>query len=144
MRDDIKMEYPKENKGANILINTCGAVKIGETVLIATDQGSIDIAEILFNACLSQNMEPTMLVMAPRHHHGEEPPKPYALALLNADVIFAPTTFSLFHTNARIEANKNGARWVNLPGFSKKMLKEGGLFVDFHKQRSIAEQVGTL
>ncbi len=136
------MNYSKEMIGAGILIDICGAVKYGERVVIATDQEKLEIANIMFEACLSRRIEPILISMVSRKHHGEEPPKPYAATLMYADVVFAVTSFSLFHTNARIEACKKGVRWVNLPEYSKKMLCEGGLFVDFHRQREKANKVG--
>ena len=82
--------------------------------------------------------------MMPRENHSEEPPELFSITLREADVVFAVTSFSLFHTNARIEACKRGVRWVNLPDFSMQMLREGGLFVDFYKQREKAEKIGQI
>jgi 2,5-dihydroxypyridine 5,6-dioxygenase len=138
------MNISREMIGAGILIDTCGVVKPGEKVVIATDQEKIDIANIIAEACLSRKIEPVIISMIPRKSHGEEPPIPYAATLKKADVVFAATSFSLFHTNARIEACKGGTRWVNLPGYSRQMLCEGGLFVDFHKQRAKAEKIGKI
>jgi len=134
----------KEMKGARILANTCGVVKIGEKVLIATDKDKIQIANIIAEACIERGVDPIILSMVPRKNHGEEPPALFSIALREADVVFAVTTFSLFHTNARTEACKRGVRWVNLPGFSMQMLREGGLFVDFYKQREKAKEVGQI
>ncbi|HDK27392.1 MAG TPA: aminopeptidase [Candidatus Atribacteria bacterium] len=138
------MNMSKEMIGAGILIDICGVVKPGEKVVIATDQEKVDIANIIAKACIIRHIEPIILNMIPRKSHGEEPPIPYTAALEKADVVFAATSFSLFHTNARIEACKKGARWVNLPGYSRKMLCEGGLFVDFQKQREKAEKIGKI
>ena len=129
-------------KGARILVGTCGVVKTGEKVLIATDKNKFQIADIIAEACIERGIEPIILGMVPRKNHGEEPPEIFSIALREADVVFAVTSFSLFHTNARIEACKRGVRWVNLPGFSMQMLCEGGLFVDFYKQREKAKKVG--
>ena len=116
----------KEMTGAGIIIDTCGVVKAGEKVVIASDQEKIDIADIIAKACLERNIEPLIISMTPRKNHGEEPPAPYTAALKEADIVFAVTSFSLFHTNARIEVCKKGVRWVNLPEFSRQMLREGG------------------
>jgi len=138
------MDISNEMVGAGILIDVCGVVKPREKVVIATDNEKIDIANILTKACLSRHIEPVILSMVSRKNHGEEPPAPYTAALKEADVVFAATNFSLFHTNARIEACKKGTRWVNIPGYSRKMLLEGGLFVDFHKQKEKAEIIGRM
>jgi leucyl aminopeptidase (aminopeptidase T) len=140
----IDMTILEEMKGARILVDICGVVRIGEKVVIATDTDKLQIADIITKACIERGVEPIALSMIPRKNHGEEPPIPFAATLREADVVFAVTSFSLFHTNARIEACKKGVRWVNLPDFSMQMLREGGLFVDFHKQSMKAEKIGQI
>lgn len=140
----IDMAILEEMKGARILVGICGVVRIGEKVVIATDTDKLQIADIIAKACIERGTEPIALSMIPRKNHGEEPPIPFAVTLREADIVFAVTSFSLFHTNARIEACKKGVRWVNLPDFSMQMLREGGLFVDFHKQRVKAEKIGQI
>ena len=136
------MNKSKEMTGAGILIETCGVVKAGEKVVIATDKRKTTIASVIADACIERGIEPVILTMIPRKSHGEEPPATYTAALQVADVVFAATSFSLFHTNARINACQKGARWVNIPEFSMEMLRQGGLFVDFHQQRERANKVG--
>lgn len=138
------MTILEEMKGARILVDICGVVRIGEKVVIATDKDKLQIADIIAKACIERGVEPIVISMIPRKNHGEEPPIPFTATLREADVVFAVTSFSLFHTNARIEACKKGVRWVNLPDFSMQMLCEGGLFVDFHKQRVKAEKIGQI
>lgn len=140
----IDMTILEEMKGARILVDICGVVRIGEKVVIATDTDKLQIADIIAKACIERGAEPIVISMIPRKNHGEEPSIPFAVTLREADVVFAVTSFSLFHTNARIEACKKGVRWVNLPDFSMQMLREGGLFVDFHKQRVKAEKIGQI
>jgi leucyl aminopeptidase (aminopeptidase T) len=69
--------------------------------------------------------------MLPRTRHGEEPPKPIAEMMRNADVIIAPTAFSLTHTQARKRANRAGARIATMPGIIQKMMSSGGMTADF-------------
>jgi len=138
------MSILKEMKGARILVNTCGVVKAGEKVVIATDTNKLQIADIITKACVERGAEPIVISMIPRKNHGEEPPEIYAAVLKEADVVFAVTSFSLFHSNARVEACNNNVRWVNLPDYSMQMLREGGLFVDFQEQRLKAEKVGQI
>ena len=140
----IDMTILEEMKGARILVDICGVVRIGEKVVIATDENKLQIAGIIAKACIEREAEPIVISMIPRKNHGEEPPVLYTAALKEADVVFAATSFSLFHTNARIEACKKGVRWVNLPDFSMHMLRKGGLFVDFHKQREKVEKIGKI
>ena len=56
----------KEMNGARILVNTCGVVKTGEKVLIATDKNKFQIADIIAEACIERGIEPIILSMVPR------------------------------------------------------------------------------
>lgn len=131
----------REMKGARILVDVCGAVRPNERVVIVTDTNKVAVAEHVAAACWEKDAEPVMIVMLPRTAHGEEPPASVAKALLEADVVFAVTTFSLYHSTARGEACRAGARWVNMPDFYMDMLAEGGLYVDFAAQRSVVDRV---
>lgn len=134
----------EETKGARILVETCGNVRSGENVLVVTDTDNIEIAEFICDMSISFGAETVMMTMTPRKNHGEDPPLTVSSALLEADVIFAVTTFSLFHSSARINACKNGARWVNMAGYTREMLKKGGLMVDFHERRVLAEKIAAV
>ena len=67
----------REAIGAGILIDTCGVVKAGEKVVIASDQEKMDIANIITKNCLESDIEPVIVNMIPRKNHGEETPVPY-------------------------------------------------------------------
>ena len=58
--------------------------------------------------------------------HGVEPPDYVAEKMKQFDVIVAITSFSLTHTNARVEANKAGARVASMPLFLAEMFEPGG------------------
>jgi aminopeptidase len=49
----------------------------------------------------------------------------------NADVVIAPTQFSVTHTQARKRANRAGARIATMPGIIQKMMSSGGMTADF-------------
>ncbi|MHA1410127.1 MAG: aminopeptidase [Candidatus Odinarchaeia archaeon] len=66
--------------------------------------------------------------------HGAEPPDEISKLMLKYDVIIMLTTYSLTHTNARINASKNGARIASLPGFTREMLLPGGpMDINYYK-----------
>jgi len=46
--------------------------------------------------------------MLPRTRHGEEPPAPVAAIMKTADVVIAPTAYSISHTQARKEEHREG------------------------------------
>lgn len=76
--------------------------------------------------------------MLPRTRHGEEISLPVAEAMKNSDVVIAPTTFSLTHTQAKINARKAGARVASMPGVTEKMMAQGGMTADYNKINELA------
>lgn len=91
-------------KGATKVME-CFGVKRGESVLIVVDTSTPQsIGKSLFEAAKDIGCEVMVLTMQPRSRHGEEPPRVVSEAMLNADVVIAPTTLSLTHTQARINA----------------------------------------
>ena len=58
--------------------------------------------------------------------HGTEPPNSIGEKMPGYDVILLLTTFSLTHTDARVQACTNGARVASMPGFEEAMLLPGG------------------
>ncbi|MFA4956085.1 MAG: aminopeptidase [Candidatus Methanoperedens sp.] len=126
------------NKGANKVME-CYGVKTGEKVLIIVDtQTPPSIGSGLFDAARNMGSEVMMLTMLPRSRHGEEIPEPIAQAMKNSDVVIAPTTFSLTHTQARINACKAGARVASMPGITEKMMERGGMTANYDRINEIA------
>jgi aminopeptidase len=117
--------------GARTAIYTCMGVKKGEFVLILTDTEKEAIGEALFEMAQEARAESIIVKMLPRKRHGEEPPKPIAEMMRNADVVIAPTQFSVTHTQARKRANRAGARIATMPGIITKMMSSGGMTADF-------------
>ncbi|ADQ13772.1 aminopeptidase [Halanaerobium hydrogeniformans] len=109
-------------EASKTVVNDCLQIKKGEDVLVIVDPKSVAVGESLLEACLEVNAEAALIKMIERTTHGEEPPKFVAAAMKNADVVLAPTTKSLSHTQARIEACKNGARIATMPGITEDMM----------------------
>ncbi len=117
----------------------CFGIKRGESVVIVVDTLTPpSIGASLFESAKNIGCEVILLTMQPRSRHGEEPPKAVAEVMLNADVVIAPTTFSITHTQAKINACKAGARIASMPGITEKMMKAGGITADCRKLKDIA------
>jgi len=128
-------------KGADKVLECFGA-KRGESVLIVVDTSTpISIGESLFRAAKDLGCEVMIVTMRLRTRHGEEPPVAIAEAMKNADVVIAPTTFSLTHTQARINACKAGARIASMPGITEEMMNSGGMTADYHQVNEIAQRL---
>jgi leucyl aminopeptidase (aminopeptidase T) len=117
--------------GAKTAIYTCMGVKKGEIVLILTDSEKESIGKALFEVAQEAKAEAILVKMLPRTRHGEEPPKAIANMMKSADVIIAPTQYSVTHTQARKLANKAGARIATMPGIITSMMSSGGMTADF-------------
>ena len=109
----------------------CFGVEPGESVLIVVDTRTPQtISSSLFEAARDIGCDVMILTMLPRNHHGEELPDAIAEAMKRADVVIAPTTFSLTHTQARINACRAGARIASMPGITEEMMEKGGITAD--------------
>lgn len=128
----------KAAKGCEILLHTCGAVKQGEKVLVVTDDESFEIGLAMYSYA-SVYTDTTMVSMTKRGTHGDMPTVAIAAAMKNVDVIFAATTYSLYNTDARIEANNAGARFINMADYSIQMLEAGCLFTDWDYVRKLVD-----
>ncbi len=119
--------------GYRIVLEDCLDVKEKETVLIVTDDNKLAIGESLYDETKAMGAEAMLMVMKPRKVSGEEPPLAIAEAMKTADVIICPTTSSLTHTNAKINAVKAGARFASMPGITEEMFMEGAITADYNE-----------
>ena len=114
----------------NVMVK-CLAVKPAETVLILTDNSRLKIGNALYEGAQELGCEVMLMVMKEREVSGEEPPKPVAEAMKAADVVICPTTQSVTHTNAKLEAQKAGARVATMPGITEEMFTQGAMTADY-------------
>lgn len=120
-------------------IMDCFGVKKGEKVLIIVDTSTpASISTCLFETAKNLGCEVILMTMLPRTRHGEEIPLPVAQAMKESDVVIAPTTFSLTHTQAKINACSAGARVASMPGITEKMMASGGMTADYNRIYEIA------
>jgi len=127
--------------GAQIAVETCMSVKSGERVLIVTDSPRRKIAEALLEAARIVGAKTMLICMPTGTKHGEEPLELVADAMRTADVVFAPTTYSLTHTQARLQACKAGARVATMPMITEDMMRRGAMFADYKQVRKLTLKV---
>lgn len=102
-----------------VAVETCMGVKPGEQVLIVADTLADERVSIaLLGAARAANAEAMLLVFPARPRGGMEPPAAVSAAMQQADAVFLHTTASLTHSQARIAAQKAGARVISMPGVS--------------------------
>jgi leucyl aminopeptidase (aminopeptidase T) len=103
---------------AQTAIEQCMGLQADESCCIVTDDERKAIAEALYDVATETTENTAIIRYPPGDQHGEEPPAPVAAAMAGADVVLAPTTKSLSHTDARTDANEAGARVATLPGIT--------------------------
>ena len=126
-----------KKSGNRIVIEDCMGVKESENVLILTDDKKQDIGMALYNEAKDICKEAVLMVMEPRKVSGEEPPEVVAESMKNFDVIICPTSTSITHTNAKINAIKAGARLASMPGITKEMFEKGAITADYSKVEAL-------
>ena len=117
-------------KACEILLRTITRCKKDEKILIVTDPKSLPVAMALWDDA-AEFPNRSMVMMPMQTTHGQEPTALVRAAMMEADVIFRVTSFSISNTEARRAACANGARDVNCADYDMRMLSEGGLITDF-------------
>lgn len=130
--------------GALKIMTQCAALKAGENVVIACDTNKLRLAEALAAAAYAVGGMPTIAMFPPTGAHGAQVPKPVVGACARSDVFFLPTSWSMTHTDARIEAIKNGARGTTMCEVTEDCLCTGGILGDYAECDRIARRLGAI
>lgn len=126
------------------VLKACLNIRKKEIVLIVTDDNKLEVAAEIESAARQLSDEVLVVKMKPRSHHAEEPPSAVAQAMKNSDVVIAPTTMSLTHTDARKKACETGARVATMPGITMEMLREGALLADYNVVKKRTDKIARL
>lgn len=133
----------KNYQACKTLLEVCAQCKKDEKILIVTDPDSLHIAQELWNAS-EDYPNRSMIMMPTQTMHGQEPTDLVRAAMLEADVIFRPTTFSISSTDAKRAACAKGARDLNCSDYDMRMLESGGLYADFEAMGPVMDRVAKL
>lgn len=125
------------------LIDAMG-VKKDETVLILTDEDRIEIGKKFHEEAMKIAKESYLLVMKRRRVSGTELPKEVAEMMKIVDVVIAPTSVSMTHTKAKLDAVKAGTRVASMPGITEDMLENGAMNADFDEVIALTQKVTDL
>lgn len=128
--------------GAIKAMTQCAAVKPGENVVIACDTNKMRLAEVLAAAAYAVGGMPTIVAFPPTGAHGAQVPKPVVGACARSDVFFLPTSWSMTHTDARIEATRNGARGSTMCEVTEDCLCTGGILGNYEEADKLGRAIG--
>ena len=130
--------------GAMKAMTQCAAVQSGENVVIACDTNKLRLAEALAAAAYAAGGMPTIVAFPPTGAHGAQVPDPVVGACARSDVFFLPTSWSMTHTDARIEATKNGARGSTMCEVTEDCLCTGGILADYEEADRLGRRLGAI
>lgn len=130
--------------GAMKAMTQCAAVKPGENVVIACDTNKLRLAEALAAAAYAVGGMPTIVAFPPTGAHGAQVPAPVVGACARSDVFFLPTSWSMTHTDARIEATRNGARGSTMCEVTEDCLCAGGILADYEEADRLGRKLGAI
>ena len=109
-------------KPIRTVLEDCLAVAAEEQVLVLTDPNKASIGAALVSGARALQAEAALVEMDERATHGSEPPPMVAAAMLECDVLIAPTSKSVSHTEARRAACAKGVRAATMPNITEDML----------------------
>ena len=131
-----------QTEGIRQLVYHCGNVRENERVLVVSNKETKFIGELIVDEAITITANILHHTIDSLRMHGQEPPDPTASAMHTADVIFGMTLMSMAHTEARMRASLNGARYLSLPGYNIDVLSSDALRTDFKKLTTTAEKLG--
>lgn len=131
------------SRAAASALDDCLALKAGESLVVVSDPGTRVIAEVLVSTGRDRGAETVLVEMSERENNGTEPPPTVAAAMAACDVLIAPTTKSVSHTEARRAANAAGARAATMPGITEEMMART-MSADFASLRPRSREVARL
>ena len=117
----------------------------GERFAIIVDtRTDRDIAEALAATARDLGGEPTIVTIEPLARSGAEPPADAALAMRTADVVLCAASTSLYHTAAKADAQRAGARGDFNAPYRADAWRNGAMTADFFAIRKQAEMLAAL
>ena len=139
----MDLSYFEMLKGARNIINVSAGIRKGEQLLIVTDTNKFEVAELIALAAQEKEINYSIAIMAVREP-GEEPPKPIAAAMKEADIIIAPTTQSLYHNHATLAARDAGARFIAMSGILPEIMASPATRFNFQSFQSVVNKVAEI
>lgn len=126
----MEFDSLKLSRTAKAVVEKWARVQPGENVCIVTDTNKLRIAEALASASHAVGAETVICIMTPRQRHGEDPPKVVGAAMQGANVVFAPISYSIGHTEARHAAIRAGVRFFMMREVTEDSFTGGAMAAD--------------
>jgi leucyl aminopeptidase (aminopeptidase T) len=118
----------------------CLGVGPEDDVVVLSNPAQHAVATALATAAAAAARGVQLVEYPAGERDGQEPPEAVEVALADATVVIAPTTTSLSHTRARLEATARGTRIATMPGVTEETFARA-LPVDYAKLRDVGERI---
>ncbi len=129
-------------KGAKILVDNCANVKPGESVLVVADTAMpFSITKAIALVAQERGADTQIMIIEQRKFHNEEPPRCAAEAMKAAHVVFEVSSKGFYHTQARNDANKAGARYLTLCELTEDLMISGPMEADYVKIKPFVDKL---
>lgn len=131
---------------ARIVWKDCLAVKPAEKALIVSDSKTkkdprFGISRVLWDVGKNLCRDCALILMEKTGMSGREPGPDVAKAMLDFDIIIAPTEHSITHTKASLDAARKGARVATMPGITEDMFLRA-VPIDYRKMTLLIKKLG--
>ena len=133
-------------KAANTLVHDVLLIKKGEEVLIWGDTACDEaVCKATASAAYTAGATPTIVLFQTKANPMEEPPKPLAAAMMNADVTIEYAMQYLLYTKAQIDAlNKRNRAYICLTGCDTEGMVRTIAMVNYKKMIQLGDKLAEL
>jgi leucyl aminopeptidase (aminopeptidase T) len=128
---------------ARVALKECMGATRGEVILVVTDEPLRKIGYAFWEAGRQLGIESIITEIMGGATHGSEPPDAVAELMSRVDIVIAPTSRSLSHTEARRNACARGARVATLPGITEDSMRRT-LIVDYTRVKRLSEKLAAM
>jgi leucyl aminopeptidase (aminopeptidase T) len=128
---------------ARVALEECMGATRGEVILVVTDEPLRKIGYAFWEAGRRLGIESIITEIMRRETDGSEPPDAVAELMSRVDIVIAPTSRSLSHTEARRNACAKGARVATLPGITEDSMRRT-LIVDYQRVKKLSEKLAAM
>lgn len=129
------------NKPIHHLLKSCGNLKKHETLSIICDRSTKNIAKSFEREAYKITNKIFFFEIPNLKKHGEEPPKKVANTMLKSNLIISLCYLSLAHSQARLKAAQNGAKFLSMPFYSKELLEDPSVLFNYRSRAHIVRKV---
>ena len=123
------------------IICHCGSLSKEEKLLIICDPTTRTLSEQFLVRGRKITKAVQLIEIPLAKTHGEPPPAHVSQAMLESNLILSLCSFSLAHSQARIDAGNLGVRFLSLPQYTEKFLLDPSIMFNFKSQAPTVRKI---